>query len=499
MIDAYRKSAAASAARDYSGQSDANGDEAWPVPDWSVLGGAMADAPCLPLECFGKAAEYIRRAAEGTNAPPDYVAGMLIAAVSGLVCKSVSVRINRSWYEDLILWLALIGPPSSGKTPAAKAIRKRLFAIQKKMVTDHEAMADQMIADLKANSLAGSTAKEDKAANKLELERLEALRLSPPRCLVNDATVEALASVEASAAQGLLVERDELTGLICALERYSAGSDRPFYLEAWMGGPFQLDRVKYGSKLIERHGFSIVGGIQPDRYRSLLTMAGDDDGFAARLLPFWPVPVKPASIPEGTFHDEMDEALERIAAQKFGEYGLTLTLASNAFEAFDDWYGKDHSARVGKLGKAGSAYGKLPGYVARLAGVLHIMDWAFSKGEAELPTSIEEIHVTAALALVEDYFVPQIRRVYHGADLSAEESIAAAILQHCRKLGLASFNVRDARREWEIPGARSKDATKLFDDAVKLIVESGWARAVRKSTRAKVLEVNPVLHAGGKP
>lgn len=125
--------------------------EPWPVPDWSILGGAMADAPCLQLECFGKAADYIRRAAEGTNAPPDYVAGMMLAAVSGLVCKSASVRINRSWYEPLILWLVLIGPPSSGKTPAAKAIRKRLFAIQKTMVTDHEAMVDEMIAGLKEN------------------------------------------------------------------------------------------------------------------------------------------------------------------------------------------------------------------------------------------------------------------------------------------------------------------------------------------------------------
>lgn len=496
MTEAYRKSAAESAARNYGGDS---GEEAWSLPDWSILGGAMAEAPNLPLECFGKAASYISRAADGANAPLDYVAAMLLGAVSGLTCKSVSVRINRSWYEPLILWLVLIGPPSSGKTPAAKAIRKRLFAIQKKMVADHEAMVDRMIADLKANSLPGSTSKEDKATNKQELERLEALRASPPRCLVNDTTVEALALVEERAMRGLLVERDELTGLICSLERYSAGSDRPFYLEAWNGGPFQLDRVKYGGKLIERHGFSIVGGIQPDRYRSLLTNAGDDDGFAARLLPFWPVPVKPARIPEGTFHDEMDQALEHLAGLKFSDEGLNLTLAPDAFAAFDDWYGKDHSARVGKLGKAGSAFGKLPGYVARLAGVLHIMDWAFSDASDELPAAIEEMHITAALTLVEDYLVPQIKRVYHGSDQSTEESIAAAILQHCRKQGLAGFNLRDARREWEIPGARSKDATKLFDDAVKLLVESGWARAVRKSTRAKVLEVNPVLHAGGKP
>lgn len=148
MTDAYRKSAAASAARDYGGD---NSEQAWPTPDWSILGGAIADAPSLPLDCFGKAAGYISRAADGANAPVDYVAAMMLGAVSGLTCKSVSVRINKSWYEQLILWLVLIGPPSSGKTPAAKAIRKRLFAIQKKMMSDHEAMVDRMIGDLKEN------------------------------------------------------------------------------------------------------------------------------------------------------------------------------------------------------------------------------------------------------------------------------------------------------------------------------------------------------------
>jgi hypothetical protein len=291
------------------------------------------------------------------------------------------------------------------------------------------------------------------------------------------------------------VDRDELVGMIAALERYNSGSDRPYYLEAWNNGPFALDRVKYGNKYIEKHGFAVVGGIQPDRLRSLLTHKGDNDGFMARLLPFWPDTVKPERIPDGTLHHDMDSALDRVAGLTIPEGGLVLTLNTEAYEMFNDWYGNDHASRHGTPGKIGSAFGKLPGYVTRLAGVLHVMDWAFSDNGGALPNEIGPEHIGAALILVEDYFVLHIRRVHYGAD-KAEEAIAAAILQHCRKSGLTQFNLRDARREWGIPGARGSNAAKLFDMAADLLVLAGWARAVGRTTRAKTFDVNPALHGG---
>jgi len=474
---------------------DHNGGDTgtWPEPDLGLFGEAMPRSPRLPLHCFGAAGGYIQRAAAGANAPVDYVAATLLGAVSGLIGKSVEVRITQSWYEPLILWLAIIGPPSSGKTPAAKPIRKRLFAIQKQMIADHEAKVDGLIADLKASTTPGGD-KRAAAELRQELERLEALRVQPPRCLVGDSTVEALADVEQRAGLGLLVERDELVGLIAALERYNSGSDRPFYLEAWNNGPFSLDRVKYGNKFIPKHGFSVLGGIQPERLRSLLSHNGDDDGFMARLLPFWPNPAKPTCIPEGTYQNDMDRALERIAGLSIPEGGLTLGLSPEAFEIFNNWYSNDNASRHGTPGKIGSAFGKLPGYVARIAGVLHVLDWAFD-ATVEYPSNETGAeHLGAALILVEDYIVPQIQRVHYGANKSDEEAVSAAILQHCHQKDLRSFNLRDARREWGILGARSKDATKLFDAAVGLLEKSGWVRISKGKTRAKHFDVNPALH-----
>jgi hypothetical protein len=500
MRDAYRRSALADMAREDGQARGPNGfaheyadTRTWPEPDLGLFGDAMPSAPKLPLQCFGASGNYIQRASAGANAPADYVAATLLGAVSGLIGKSVEVRINKSWYEPLILWLAIIGPPSSGKTPAAKPIRKRLFAIQKQMIADHETKVDGMIAALKASATPGAD-KRATADLKQELERLEALRERPPRCIVGDSTVEALAEVEQRARLGLLVERDELVGLIAALERYNSGSDRPFYLEAWNNGPFTLDRVKYGNKFIPKHGFSIVGGIQPERLRSLLTHNGDDDGFMARLLPFWPDTVKPTSIPEGTFQDDMDTALERVAGLPIPEEGLVLGLSTEAFEMFNDWYGNDNASRHGTPGKIGSAFGKLPGYVARTAGVLHVLDWAYAASVDNLSNEVGAEHLGAALILMEDYIEPQIWRVYYGANKSDEESVAAAILQHCHQIGIRQFNLRDARREWGILGARSKDATKLFDAAIDLLEKSGWVRNMKGKTRAKQFEVNPALH-----
>jgi hypothetical protein len=204
MREIYRKHAQVRFARDQGGHMQGANDfagttstaiETWLAPDPGILGDEMPSAPRLPLSCFGAAVDYIQRAAVGANAPPDYVAAMLLAAVSGLVGKALAVRINESWYEPLILWLAIIGPPSSGKTPAAKFVRKRLYKIQKQMMDDYEASIDVMIEEVKENGPAAGD-KQAVAEMKEEVERLSELRAHSPRCIVGDATVEALADVE---------------------------------------------------------------------------------------------------------------------------------------------------------------------------------------------------------------------------------------------------------------------------------------------------------------
>src|SRR6266446_511772 len=92
---------------------------AWPETDPSLLEEgrpALTDFPLQSLPPWWRA--WVSETAHGTAAPVDYGAGVL-------------ARITESWSEPLILWQALVGGPSSGKTPALEALRRPLAAVEK--------------------------------------------------------------------------------------------------------------------------------------------------------------------------------------------------------------------------------------------------------------------------------------------------------------------------------------------------------------------------------
>ncbi len=483
--DAFRRAAiCAIRSRDGWATCDSVGAN-WQAPDMSLLNKAEPRSPWFPIEALGSAADYVESAARGASAPPDYVAAMLFAAVGAVVGKKCHVRISDDWIEPVSPWCVIVGFPSTGKTPACKPIRRKLRDMEREWAKQHVEHLEHLIAEAEARE-----------ASIEEVSVLRAELIGPPRLLVNDTTAEALARVESRASDGLLVERDELAGLIEGLERYGAGGDRAFYLEAYDIGAFTIDRVKAGTLHIDNHCFSIFGGIQPDRFRTLLTHSGDDDGLAARLLVFWPDANRPASIPKGADHGQMIAALDRLDSIRAVSPGqsIQLRLSKDGFDLFNAWYSSKFSQRVGNGDKAGSAYGKLAGMAARVAGCLHLLEFAFGRLDGDsLPVRIDAQIIAAALTLIEDYFVPQIERTYFGTDLSREDAIASAMLNYCRGNGQRAFNMRQVRREWGISGASRKGAAQDFDAACALLVEAGWVRPLETGSRAKDFKVNPAL------
>ena len=187
-------------------------------------------------------------------------------------------------------------------------------------------------------------------------------------------------------------------------------------------------------------------------------------------------------------------ALDKVSGLQFdGDQPRTLKLSETAASSMDDWYRCDHGARQSISGKVGSAYGKLPGLAARLAGNLHVIDWAFSDDDQELSTEINEQTLAAALVLVEDYFVPQIGRAYQGANASPEDTLALALLKEAHQRRLKMMNLRDARRTWNIPGARKSGAVEMFKAAAQVLVEDGWARPSRTQGGSSNFELNPAI------
>ena len=110
-----------------------------------------------------------------------------------------------------------------------------------------------------------------------------------PQLTIGDATIEAVGLILSDQPKGALLVRDELAGFFGEMNRYNNGSgDRQFWLEAYGGGHYTVNRVTREAVTIERLTIGMVGGIQPDRLGSLLMKARDDDGMLARFCPVFP-------------------------------------------------------------------------------------------------------------------------------------------------------------------------------------------------------------------
>src|SRR5262249_57512487 len=90
---------------------------------------------------------------------------------------------------------------------------------------------------------------------------------------MEDTTIEAAQEVLKDSPDGVLCLQDELSGWFGSMEKYSGNrggmKDRGFWLQAWNGGQYVLNRVGRGAGLIPNLSVSMLGGIQPDLIRKI--------------------------------------------------------------------------------------------------------------------------------------------------------------------------------------------------------------------------------------
>ncbi|EIE50326.1 transposase IS116/IS110/IS902 family protein [Citreicella sp. 357] len=133
---------------------------------------------------------------------------------------------------------------------------------------------------------------------------------------ITDATTEKVAELLAQTWRGLLMSRDELSGWLASMDRYSGGGDRPFWLEAYGGRSYPVDRKSSPEPIIVDHlTVAVLGGTQPDKLARLLVNT-DDDGLLARFLTVFPDPV-PLSRPS----TQIDTAMVRAALERLRSLG----------------------------------------------------------------------------------------------------------------------------------------------------------------------------------
>lgn len=473
--------------------------------DAGILDGNRKKPPELPIDTFGEWGTWISLVGEKKSAPRDYVAAGLLAAASTIIGNARWVSPWDGWKEPPVLWLAAVGDPSSGKSPALDEAFSFLRHLENEMADDFpEKLKDyeriKETAHAKMEDWKGDVKEAVKAYRPAPPMPDGAFEPDPPqmpRISVTDTTPEALGHLLAANPKGLLYRRDELAGWIGNFDRYGGGGERTFFLEAFGGRDYNIDRVKHNKEPIRiRHlTIGVIGGIQPEKLADMV-LQGSDDGFVPRFLMCWPETVPPKRPNDTPISSRYLFAMQRLQSLEMSkdENDLptpkVIKLSEEAACLFDQWRRENAGQSKEVYGLMLGHYGKLPGIVLRLALTLEYLSWCLGS-EAE-PQIISSLTLGRAIDLVDVYFKPMAERVYGDAALPPEEKRAAMLARRIWKNKNPMVNANDIRRYWKLPGLRESAAVK---SALLVLVDLGWlCKAIPVNTKGKSKEnyhVNP--------
>src|SRR5689334_6536496 len=96
----------------------------WPEIDRRFLFPSRPAPPLFPLELLPAPWRAWVESAAPSFASVDYAAQGLLGAVSAVCGPRALVEVTPQWHEPLVLWLAIVGGASTGKTPALTAARR---------------------------------------------------------------------------------------------------------------------------------------------------------------------------------------------------------------------------------------------------------------------------------------------------------------------------------------------------------------------------------------
>ncbi len=428
----------------------------WPEPDISILRLGRVAPPRFGnnyLPPFWS--RFVSDVAESTGTPPDFVAMPLLAAASGLVGNSRWVQPWGGWTEPPTLWVATVGLPGSGKTPAAKPVFDVLAELESERFPEYEERLSLYRRDLeeyrqREDQWRGEV-KEAVGANKPVplLTDGEPERPTEPCLQANDSTLEKLCHILSGGPKGLLYRRDELSGWIESMNRYSSGGDRSFWLEAWSGGSYVVHRVKFDKPVrINRLAVPIFGTTQPAKIAGMLKDA--DDGLIPRLL--WSMPDKrPFRRPTVTADTTAAKmALRRLAALQMdcaetdGMIPRVIPFSPTAAKVMEDFAAQMDRRLDAAAGLMIGIIAKARGQMARIALLLTYLEWAAGAGEE--PTEVSADLAVMSANLVADYFLPMAARVLQDAALPQSERDAANVAKWIKAQGLTVINPREMER-----------------------------------------------------
>jgi uncharacterized protein DUF3987 len=358
--------------------------------------------PAAPLELLPKGwRDWISEAASNASTAPDYVLQALLAAIAGLAGSGVRASVKASWSEPLVLWQALVGAASTGKSPALNAVRRPLAAVEKLLG--------------RGDGAGAARPEQGKGA-----------------VIVREPTLAALGRAVEARPPGVLLWCDDATPWLQALVREARNTrEGSRWIDAWSG----LDNL----------AISIVGSLHPERLATQLQ--GGADGLPERFLYTWPsVPLGQVPADDKPGRDaEAAAMLQRISAIVGApDRPLMIAFDDEARKYLDRivsnaWV----DMRVADPIEA-AWVGKGRGTIVRLAGIMALLDWS-QLPENTPPRTLHCQQVEAASRLWRNYFRPHAGAVLERATPSNFDAETRRVVRWLKARGRTEVTRTEVR------------------------------------------------------
>lgn len=478
----------------------------------------MPDVPPFPIDLFpARVADYWSAAAESLGYPVDFVAVPALPLLGAAAGRSIAAEVKRTYKEPPLLWCGLVAPPGAAKSPSLAFAQGPLPRLAEHWVREYQ----QRVKEYRTEALRyDQDVKEWKKGGCEGQAPEEPERPTVRQLVYSNFTVETLIRGNHANPRGIAVCKDELSGLVCALNQYKGGrgDDRQNLLSMWAGAGVtynrEKDRTAGAPPLTMSHTFLAVGGmIQPDL---LAAFRGDvgrgdggNDGWADRFLLSFPDPPevtgenwRTVSEPlEAGYADVFRALLDREMVPVTDDEGNVVThrpfyapfdgAAERAWEEFT-WDVADRMNRLGKFDSYRGVLSKSRHHLVRLAALLHALRCACGEVAADAPVAGET--VCRAVSLI-GYFEAHGRRCLGVGWLDQPCRVARRLLDW---LGRHSEMDAFTRSDAYIQLKDGKDVRKAdqLDAPLRLLVDLNYIRplvpaAVRCGPVATAYQVNP--------
>lgn len=404
-----------------------------------------------------QARDFVVAQSAALNCDQSMIGPATLVVLAAGIGNSFRVKIKNAWKEPSTLWLAVISPSGTMKSPAVSAATEPVSSLELDLKDEHEGrlyLYEQELVQFNALP---------KAEKKSQDEPVEPAR---KRLRVSDSTIESIALNHMQNARGLLLARDELAGWIGSFDRYARGeSDLQAWIEMYDGRYVQIDRKTTNPPVLDlpHPAVCVVGTVQPKIYADKLKEAHFVSGFLPRQLLVHP-PERPRQWTDAEVSDEVRESYHGLVRSLYrlpfdGKPG-TISLSRGAKRIYTDFYNENASIMEDLTdGVLRSVLSKVEAIAARLSLILHLSDHPSAE-----PEEITEDAMTRAVGLA-TWFRQESARIYdvfgfEEKSLSRDERLAEELPEE--------FTWEDVAGLWEVQRRASFKT-------IKRLIEKGLA------------------------